>query len=270
MTFQEFAQLHIPALEADEIRFNLQIGAIASAAKEFPSGCQYWTLGAPGHCATQSPERSILLGDLDAGECRRLARETMEHPYPGVQGSGSAARWFADEASSLGIVFQETEPLRIHVLREPPRYPGAEGTARGATPADTDLLYDWMLEFFREALPHEPPPLREKIEGGILRGKFLLWTVAGEPVSVAAAARPLKTAVAIGPVYTPPGERGRGYAGSATAALSERIFAEGKAAACLFTDLRNPYSNRCYAKIGFKPHCDAWHYHKGAEAPAER
>jgi len=36
--------------------------------------------------------------------------------------------------------------------------------------------------------------------------------------------------------------------GSATAALSERIFAEGKSAACLYTDLSNIYSNRCYAR----------------------
>jgi predicted GNAT family acetyltransferase len=32
--------------------------------------------------------------------------------------------------------------------------------------------------------------------------------------------------------------------------------AEGKRAVCLFTDLRNTMSNRCYAKIGFRPYCD--------------
>ena len=69
---------------------------------------------------------------------------------------------------------------------------------------------------------------------------------------------------AISAVYTPPAQRGRGYAGSVTAAVAERIFAEGKAAACLYTDLRNPASNRCYAKIGFKPVCDAWHYARQA------
>jgi predicted GNAT family acetyltransferase len=33
--------------------------------------------------------------------------------------------------------------------------------------------------------------------------------------------------------YTPPQLRGRGYAGSVTAAVLERIFTEGKIAACL-------------------------------------
>ena len=45
-------------------------------------------------------------------------------------------------------------------------------------------------------------------------------------------------------VYTPPAQRGRGYAGSVTAAVVERIYAEGMNTACLYTDLRNPQSNR--------------------------
>ena len=71
--------------------------------------------------------------------------------------------------------------------------------------------------------------------------------------------RPRAT-VAIASVYTPPDRRGRGFAGSATASLAEWAFAEGKNAVCLYTDLRNPYSNRCYAKIGFKPYSDSLHY----------
>jgi predicted GNAT family acetyltransferase len=49
--------------------------------------------------------------------------------------------------------------------------------------------------------------------------------------------------------------RGRGYAGAVTAAVVDSIFAEGRTAACLYVDLRNPYSTRCYAKIGFQPVC---------------
>lgn len=67
-------------------------------------------------------------------------------------------------------------------------------------------------------------------------------------------------AAAIAWVYTPPELRGRGYAGSVTAAVVEKIYAEGRKIACLYTDLRNPASNRCYAKIGFKPVCDSWFF----------
>jgi predicted GNAT family acetyltransferase len=37
------------------------------------------------------------------------------------------------------------------------------------------------------------------------------------------------------------------------------IFSEGRKTACLYTDLRNPASNRCYAKLGFRPVCESWH-----------
>jgi predicted GNAT family acetyltransferase len=84
--------------------------------------------------------------------------------------------------------------------------------------------------------------------------------VDGEPVAMAGIVRWTRNAAAIAGVYTPLSLRGRGYAGSVTAAVVERVFAEGKTAACLYTDLRNPASNRCYAKIGFEPACRSWHY----------
>ena len=67
--------------------------------------------------------------------------------------------------------------------------------------------------------------------------------------------RRTRHAAAIAGVYTPPRVRGRGYAGSVTAAVVDAIFAEGRNTACLYVDLRNPYSSRCYAKIGFTPVC---------------
>ena len=55
--------------------------------------------------------------------------------------------------------------------------------------------------------------------------------------------------------------RGRGYAGSVTAALVERIYAEGKLFVCLYTDLRNSFSNRCYTqRLEFTPVASSWHY----------
>lgn len=60
----------------------------------------------------------------------------------------------------------------------------------------------------------------------------------------------------------PPELRGRGYAGSATAATVERVYAEGRSIACLYADLRNPASNRCYTKIGFAPVCRSLHFHR--------
>jgi FR47-like protein len=55
--------------------------------------------------------------------------------------------------------------------------------------------------------------------------------------------RRTRNAAAIAGVYTPLSLRGRGYAGSVTAAVVEPIFMEAKTA-CLHTDLRNPASKR--------------------------
>src|SRR5436305_1078276 len=61
MNLDEFAASHLPALEADAIRFNVQISAITSAVQQKPAGFRHWSLGAPGHCAFQWPGRAIVL-----------------------------------------------------------------------------------------------------------------------------------------------------------------------------------------------------------------
>jgi predicted GNAT family acetyltransferase len=128
------------------------------------------------------------------------------------------------------------------------------------TASDAPLLFEWLTAFHQEAVPHDPPVLKIHAEKSAESGRYLFWIIDDQPVSVAAISRRLKQTAAIAPVYTPPQLRGRGYASSATAAVVDRIFAEGRTTACLYTDLRNPMSNRCYAKIGFRPYCDSWHY----------
>jgi predicted GNAT family acetyltransferase len=160
----------------------------------------------------------------------------------------------------MGTDFEDPIPQRIHVLSSLPRYPGVPGSARAVTDADAPLLFEWLVAFHEQAVPHDPPPEKANAERAAASGRFVFWTIDEEPVSVAAIARRLQHTGAISSVYTPPPQRGRGYAGSVTAAVVDRLFEEGKTAACLYTDLRNPISNRCYAKIGFRPHCDSWYY----------
>jgi RimJ/RimL family protein N-acetyltransferase len=269
MQFLEFAQFHLPGLQADEVRFNVQIALITAAMNDFPAGLQYWTLGEPGHCAIRHPGRAILLGALERGECHRLARETEQLDYPGVVGSRDTAVWFVEQANSLGIAFEERIPQRIHVITAPPQYPSASGSPRTVAADDAPLLFEWLAAFHSEAVPHDPPPKRENIGKAVASGRYVFWVDGDEPVSVAAIARPLRTTVALAPVYTPPRHRGRGYGGSVTATLVDRALAEGKTAVCLYTDLRNPASNRCYAKIGFRPYCDSSHFLRAPMAIAE-
>ena len=260
MNLEAFAELHATALEADEVRFNLQVAVLAMVLKECPPGFRTWTLGAPGHCAFQWPGRAILLGNLDQGECEDLARKAAAIDYQGVVGSDDMPRWFVEQAVALGAQFEEPIPQSIQVIRTAPHTPNVPGEARDIGVADAPLLFEWLVAFQREAVPHDPPPVRANAEKVAASGRFLFWMVEGVPVSMAAVTRRLRATGAIAPVYTPVEHRGRGYAGAVTAAVVDKLFAEGKTAVCLYTDLRNPMSNRCYARIGFTRHCDSWHY----------
>jgi predicted GNAT family acetyltransferase len=70
---------------------------------------------------------------------------------------------------------------------------------------------------------------------------------------MAALNRPAAGATRVGPVYTPPDLRGRGYASAVTAAVSRAALAAGAQEVVLFTDLANPTSNAIYRRLGYEP-----------------
>jgi RimJ/RimL family protein N-acetyltransferase len=260
----EFRAYHEPALETEEVKHGLILNALALMGGEKPVEVSYWTLGGPGKCAIRMGHHSIVLAGLDESQCGRLAELTVATNYPGVIGPKMTARWFTNRARELGLQFLEPIPQQIYSMSDKPRYPGASGQARPVTIGDANLLADWLIAFHCEADPHDPVPTREELERAASEERFRFWIDNGRPVSMAGIARRLKSSAAITGVYTPPEVRGHGYAGSVTAALVECIYAEGRKIACLYTDLRNPASNRCYTKIGFTPVCNSLHFHRNA------
>ena len=243
------------------MRHNLILGVLDRAAR-MNMNLMTWTLGAPGACAIKWPSRPIILGDVSRDECRALAAATHDLEEAGAVGLEQRPLWFVERARELGIAFANPVPQRIHVLRTPPVFPVAAGSARTVTAEDGPQLADWLQAFEREAVPDDPPAPRAALEKVAGEGRHLFWIVDGRPVSVAGIARPLRTVTAIAPVYTPPHLRGRGYGGAVTASLAAKALADGKKAVCLYTDLRNAASNRCYAKIGFTRVCDASVYRR--------
>ena len=259
MTPFEFCNIHMPTLERNEARHNVMLAVLGTIADGRPVDVATWSFGLPGECAIMAPSRPIVLGDLEDAQCCTLAEQTVQLHYAGVVGPDQMAHRFARRAAELGVKFLDPIPQRIHSLTEKPKYPGAPGIARRTCPEDAGVLADWIASFVREATPHDVVPSRDRLLSLAGEGRHVFWVVDGQPVSMAAIVRRTRNAAAIALVYTPPPLRGRGYAGSATAAVVEQAFAEGKSMACLYTDLRNPFSNRCYAKIGFKPVCDSAH-----------
>jgi len=51
MRLGEFADLHGPALERDELKYNLILGLLGRMRETEPPDVRLWTLGAPGECA---------------------------------------------------------------------------------------------------------------------------------------------------------------------------------------------------------------------------
>jgi predicted GNAT family acetyltransferase len=90
-----------------------------------------------------------------------------------------------------------------------------------------------------------------------LRDEGLLLWDDEKPVSMIGLNPPVAGVVRIGPVYTPPPLRRRGYAGSAVAAVTRRALAGGVRRCMLYTDLANPTSNKIYAEVGYR-RCGDW------------
>jgi predicted GNAT family acetyltransferase len=134
----------------------------------------------------------------------------------------------------------------------------APGSMRSFAAADCPLALDWLEAFFEEEFGDRDAVAAEGTlhnrvsdpEGGVV-----LWEDDSVPVSLAAFGGPTPTGIRIGPVYTPPDLRRRGYATALTAALTRSLL-ERHRFCFLFTDLANPTSNGIYMRIGYVPVAD--------------
>lgn len=257
MDFEAFAALHYPALSRDEVRHNVPLAILKRGLRDAALQIRFWTLGGPGCCALQQPGYGIVLGAVDRAGAAALAREVAADDIPDVMGSDDTALWFVREAARHGQDYPDVMEQTIHVIDHPPVHPSCEGAARLAVAADAPLVLAWLEAFVKEAVPDDQMPTLHDASQRIANGRVYLWCIDDAAVAMSCVGRELDNGVAIAPVYTPPEHRCRGYAGAATAAIVEEILARGNRYACLYTDDSNPASTRCYAKIGFRPHCKA-------------
>jgi predicted GNAT family acetyltransferase len=131
---------------------------------------------------------------------------------------------------------------------------------RLATATDRPLLERWLVDFGLEALDEDDAARVSRNMDDWERGdgrRYWLWDVAGSPVSMVGAGGETPSGIRIGPVYTPPSERGNGYASNLTAAVSQTLLDEGRRFCFLYTDQANPTSNKIYRAIGYEPVTEA-------------
>jgi GNAT superfamily N-acetyltransferase len=184
----------------------------------------------------------------------------------GVNGALPAARVCAEETARLSggdvVVSQHTRLFELGLLVVPPSPPGR---LRLATEVEAGLALGWFLGFMAAAdvqagrppgSSHEAAETVDSMRRRIVAGRVWFWVDEEDrPVHLTAANPPSYGVARIGPVYTPPEQRGRGYASAAVAEVSRRIVASG-ARACLFTDQANPTSSKIYEALGYRPVVD--------------
>jgi predicted GNAT family acetyltransferase len=161
-----------------------------------------------------------------------------------------------------GTTRSKRRAQRIYRLDELRPVEGVAGRPRVATGEHRSLLIDWTEAFAKEALGDAPAPDTERAVDGRLRGPgtgFLIWEDE-DPVSMAGWGGATPSGIRIGPVYTPPDRRGRGYGSAVTAALSRKQLDAGRRFCFLYTDLANPTSNKIYMDLGYEPVCDSVEY----------
>jgi hypothetical protein len=71
---------------------------------------------------------------------------------------------------------------------------------------------------------------------------------------------PTPNGIRIGPVYTPPEHRGKGYASNLVATQSQWLLDSGRRFCFLYTDLANPISNSIYQRIGYRQVAESAEY----------
>ena len=211
----------------------------------------------------RTPPHNLIVSEIDDENAIPLLLEDARGVFgtlPGVVGPKAPAAQFAElwQEATGGNARVEIEQrcFRADHVEAPANVSGA---MRDYERRDRELAVRWMDAFVDEAL-HGPEPessaefvdrRSEDPDAGLV-----VWEDGGAPLSFAGYGGRTPNGIRIGPVYTPPELRGRGYASALTAALTQRLLDEGRRFCFLFTDLANPTSNSIYQRIGYRPVSD--------------
>jgi predicted GNAT family acetyltransferase len=203
-----------------------------------------------------------LIDEAQLSEAAALLVAELHAAYPnlpGVLGPSAVSLAITEQwQAATGQHYRPGMRERIYQLTavRPPQ--GVAGRMRRATDADRPLLEAWMTAFgvetgLEDDLRDSARWVDEALASPVRQ--VMLWEN-GHTVSLACSGARTPNGSRIGPVYTPPEERGHGYASACVAALSQLQLDQGRRFCFLFTDLANPTSNHIYQAIGYEPVSD--------------
>jgi predicted GNAT family acetyltransferase len=191
-----------------------------------------------------APETAAALAHELASRHREVGGVNADSPVAVAFG----AAWHELTGDAVEVSMRS----RLYQLGElKPPEPFPPGQARVAGPADRSLLISWYEAFHQEARSG-PDEVARLVDDQLSYQGLTVWQLAGQPVSMAAVSRPVAGHVRVSYVYTPPGQRGHGYAGAVTWVVSQAARDAGASEVVLFTDAANPTSNALYQRLGYQ------------------
>lgn len=255
-----------PLLLADELRHSVPLGVLATIERDPDRFTEHhlWLVKDGGEvvaCALRTPPFHLLAVGHPAGFDELVATVLADGiPVPGVNGFRPEVEEFAERwARATGSSARTAMSMRMYSTDAvvPPR--AVPGRMRAAFDADHELLGAWARSFAVETgLPEGPEQLARSLAAQIGADPgIVVWEVDGAPVTLAGGRESSPGIARVGPVYTPPEHRRRGYATSLVAAWTSELLRRGMRRCALFTDLANPTSNSIYQAVGYRPYADA-------------
>jgi predicted GNAT family acetyltransferase len=171
---------------------------------------------------------------------------------PGVNGPERSARAVASAwIAATGDRIERARTILLNELDHLVDVPVPPGTSRVATLPDVSLLAEWLTTFGAEVdliVGLDPHATAER---AVRSGIFDLWIADATPVCVVGH-RVAGGVLRVGPVYTPPEHRNRGYGRRLTYEVTARALTRPDVQRCmLFTDAANPVSNSIYRQAGY-------------------
>ncbi|MCU0463548.1 MAG: GNAT family N-acetyltransferase [Anaerolineae bacterium] len=271
-----------PFLLLREARHNLMLG-LSHTLRQTPGVYEGFFLAVVEDAAGEVvgavlrtlPYNAILSHFTDTNAISLVAQTLYDRfgVLPGVSGAPTEAEPFVATWQALtGAGATVAMPEMIYALEQVIPPAPVPGGLRPATEADKPLMARWHYNFMVDATPWAGPDYERSqrwAENAIASSvrRVFFWEVDGQPVSMVGATGPTPNGIRIGPVYTPPEVRGRGYASAMTAGLSQLLLDEGRRFCFLYTDANNPTSNKIYRAIGYEYVCDSVVMHFNPPTP---
>jgi predicted GNAT family acetyltransferase len=214
--------------------------------------------------ALRTPPHNVLVSAVeDERAIELVARAVLEDSRPpGMFGPSEVGKRLVEIWRDL-----TGEPARVAVAQRlfvitsvvPPA--SVKGSRRPIEQRDRETVVEWLAAFDREAQGNDDPPDMNpafdlRLDGPPDATGMWVWEAEGRVVSMTGYGGRSDHGMRVGPVYTPPEERGRGYASALVAGVTQWLLDERRDWVCLYTDLSNPTSNKIYQAIGYEPVLD--------------